>query len=122
MRFALAAVAVMVALVAGGGCAAETKRVADEDRLSAGRLDGRFRHDDPLVAMLSPREREAMQRVGMLAEPPELAEGEVDLDGDGIADPPVEEQSGMDQAGDVMMSVLSVGITLGMMAAPYLLF
>jgi len=33
-----------------------------------------------------------------------------------------EEQSGMDAAGDVMMSVLSVSITLGMMAAPYLLF
>jgi hypothetical protein len=120
MRFAW--VAVVAAVVMAGGCAAEKQRVEKEDRLSAARLDGKFRHDDPLVQMLSPREREAMQRVGMLADPPELAEGEVDEDGDGIADVPVEEPSKMDQAGDVMMSVLSVGLTLGMMAAPYLLF
>ena len=121
MRFAL--LAVVVAVVVAGGCAAEKQRLQEEDRLSAGRLDGRFRHDDPLVEMLSPTEREAMQRVGMLAPPPPLEEGEVDEDGDGIADAAVEEPpSKMDQAGDVMMSVLSVGITLGMMAAPYLLF
>jgi hypothetical protein len=33
-----------------------------------------------------------------------------------------EEKSTADKAGDVMMSVLTVGVTLGMMAAPYLLF
>jgi hypothetical protein len=68
-----------------------------------------------------------MMKQGMLAEADEGS----DLDGDGIADIDVnaaadekaaEEQSNMDAAGDVMMSVLSVGVTLGMMAAPYLLF
>ena len=122
MRYALVAVAVMVALGVGGGCTAEKARVEKEDRLSAGRLDGRFHYDDPLVQMLSPTEREAMERVGMMAPKPELLEGEVDEDGDGIADLPQEEPSQWDQAGDVMMSVLSVSITLGMMAAPYLLF
>ena len=119
MRFSWVAVVAVAVVI---GCAAEKQRVQDEERLSASRLDGRFQYDDPLVQMLSPREREAMERVGMMAPKPELAEGDVDEDGDGLADPPKEEQSSMDQAGDVMMSVLSVGITLGMMAAPYLLF
>jgi len=121
MRTALAVVAMAVALVAIGGCAAEKQRAAQAERLSAARLDGKFQQDDPLVMMLTPDQRAAMMKQGMLAD---AAEGE-DLDGDGVADADAavaEQQSGMDAAGDVMMSVLSVSITLGMMAAPYLLF
>ena len=121
MRTALAVVAMAVALVAIGGCAAEKQRAAQAERLSAARLDGKFQHDDPLVMMLTPEQRAAMAKQGMLAD---ASENE-DLDGDGVADVDAavaEEQSGMDAAGDVMMSVLSVSITLGMMAAPYLLF
>jgi hypothetical protein len=123
MRTALAVVAMAVALVAIVGCAAEKQRAVKAERLSAARLDGKFQHDDPLVMMLTPEQRTAMMRQGMLAEPDEAE----DLDGDGVADVDAaaveaEEGSGMDAAGDVMMSVLSVSITLGMMAAPYLLF
>jgi len=113
----MALVAVVLAVVAAGGCAADQKRIEKEERLSAARLDGKFRHDDPLVKMLSPAEREALARQGMLAPIPEgeeLAEGE-----DAFAE---EEKTTMDAAGDVMMSVLSVTVTLGMIAAPYLLF
>lgn len=121
MRTALAVVAMAVALVAIGGCAAEKQRAAQAERLSAARLDGKFQHDDPLVMMLTPEQRAAMAKQGMLAD---ASENE-DLDGDGVADVDAavaEEQSGMDAAGDIAMSVLSVSITLGMMAAPYLLF
>ena len=121
MRTALAVVAMAVALVAIGGCAAEKQRAVKEERLSAARLDGRFQHDDPLVMMLTPDQRAAMAKQGMLADTEEAE----DLDGDGVADVDAavaEEQSGMDAAGDIAMSVLSVSITLGMMAAPYLLF
>jgi hypothetical protein len=124
MRTALTVAVVAVALMVIGGCAAEKERAAKAERLSAARLDGRFQHDDPLVMMLTPEQRAAMMKQGMLAD----ADESEDLDGDGVADVDAaavkadEEQSGMDAAGDVMMSVLSVSITLGMMAAPYLLF
>lgn len=127
MRTALAVAVVAVAFMVAAGCSAEKVRAAKAERLSAARLDGKFQQDDPLIMMLSPEQRTAMMKQGMLAE---AAEGS-DLDGDGIADVDVnaaedekvaEEQSNMDAAGDVMMSVLSVSITLGMMAAPYLLF
>jgi hypothetical protein len=127
MRTALAVAVVAVALMVTAGCTAEKVRAAKAERLSAARLDGKFQQDDPLIMMLSPEQRTAMMKQGMLADADEGA----DLDGDGIADIDVgsaadeklaEEQSGMDAAGDVMMSVLSVSITLGMMAAPYLLF
>ena len=127
MRTALAVAVVAVAFMVAAGCSAEKVRAAKEERLSSARLDGKFQQDDPLIMMLSPEQRTAMQKQGMLAAP---AEGS-DLDGDGIADVDVhsaadeknaEEQSNMDAAGDIAMSVLSVSITLGMMAAPYLLF
>ena len=127
MRTALAVAVVAVAFMVAAGCSAEKVRAAKEERLSAARLDGKFQQDDPLVMMLTPEQRTAMMKQGMLADAKEGS----DLDGDNIADIDVdavedekaaEEQSGMDAAGDVMMSVLSVSITLGMMAAPYLLF
>jgi hypothetical protein len=127
MRLAAMVVAVMVA-VAIGGCvtAAEKKRVEREDKISASRISGKFRHDDPIVKMLSADEREALDRAGMMEARAEgdgeLGEDFVDEDGDGEDDALSENKTGMDKAGDVMMSVLSVGVTLGMMAAPYLLF
>jgi hypothetical protein len=128
MRLALVAAAVTVATVVAGGCATDKKRVEREKAFSAARLDGRFEYDDPLVLMLSPSERQAMANAGMLDVPEDgdlegavaAAEAAADDDGDGESD--VEAKSGMDKAGDVMMSVLTVSITLGMMAAPYLLF
>jgi hypothetical protein len=127
MRTALAVAVVAVAFMVAAGWSAEKVRAAKEERLSAARLDGKFQQDDPLIMMLSPEQRTAMMKQGMLAAPKEGS----DLDDDGIADVDVdavedekaaEEQSNMDAAGDVMMSVLSVSVTLGMMVAPYLLF
>ena len=127
MRTALAVAVVAVAFMVAAGCSAEKVRAAKEERLSAARLDGKFQQDDPLIMMLSPEQRTAMLKQGMLANAKEGS----DLDGDGMADIDVdsaedakaaEEQSNMDAAGDIAMSVLSVSITLGMMAAPYLLF
>ena len=127
MRTALAVAVVAVAFMVAAGCSAEEVRAAKVERLSGARLDGKFQQDDPLVMMLTPEQRTAMMKQGMLADAKEGS----DLDGDNIADIDIdaaedekaaEEQSGMDAAGDVMMSVLSVSITLGMMAAPYLLF
>ena len=118
----MALVAVVLALVAAGGCAADKKRIEQEERLSASRLSGKFHHDDPLVAMLSPAEREALHNQGMLEPGPdgELVASKEDGEGEeGDGDAP---KSLTDQAGEVMMSVLSVSVTLGMIAAPYLLF
>jgi hypothetical protein len=121
MRIALMAVVVAVAVVAG--CAAEKQRVEREEKISAARLGGKFHYDDPLVAMLTPSEREALVRAGMMDERPEgePAYGEDQGEGDETASTD-EEKSTMDKAGDMMMSVLAVSVTLGMMAAPYLLF
>lgn len=94
-----------------------------DQEFSAARLSGRFKADDPLVKMLSGSERDAMVRAGMMEEgdpddPSYLAEGEEgDDEGEGE-----DEKSSQDKAGDAVMSVLVVGVTLGMMAAPYLLF
>ena len=127
MRTALAVAVVAVAIMVVAGCSAEKVRAAKEERLSAARLDGKFQQDDPLIMMLSPEQRTAMLKQGMLANADEGS----DLDGDGIADIDVhaaadeksaEEQSNMEAAGDIMMSVLSVSVTVGMMVAPYLLF
>ena len=125
MRFAWLAVVAAVVLMADG-CAEDQKRIEREKQFSAARINGKFRVDDPLVRMLSPDERQAMVRQGMLDVPEDGdVEGAVaaaeDEDGDGEPDS-LEEKSDMDKAGDVMMSVLSVSITLGMMVAPYLLF
>ena len=128
MRFALVAVALVAATVVAGGCAADKKRVEREKAFSAARLDGRFEYDDPLVLMLSADERQAMVNAGMLDVPEDgdlegaIAEAEAAADEDGDGKDDLEEKTGMDKAGDVMMSVLTVSVTLGMMAAPYLLF
>ncbi len=118
----MVAVAVALAVAMAGGCATtEKERLAQEkeDRISAARLGGKFRHEDPLVQMLSPEERVALDRAGMLAEPDpeELAAADTENAAAEDAD-----KSSMDKAGDVMIAVLSVVIPLGMAAAPYLLF
>ena len=116
MRIALMAVVAAFAMTVAGGCAAEKQRVEKDNKISAARLDGKFRHDDPIVQMLTDDQRAALGRQGM------LAEGIEDEPADGDVAAEDSEQSNMDTAGDIAMSVLTVGVTLGMMAAPYLLF
>jgi hypothetical protein len=118
MRSILVVVGLALAL---GGCAAEEQREKDEKAFAATRLNGKFRESDPIVQMLSPNERAAMANQGLIDDSePELGPDGEPLDAE-LADgkPP---KSKMDKAGDAMMSVLTVGVTLGMMAAPYLLF
>jgi hypothetical protein len=118
----MAPVAVVLAMMMAG-CAAEQIKAEKEERISAARLSGKFQHDDPLVKMLSPEERGALDRAGMLAPRPEGEELAGDPDSmDEAATFDDEEKSTSEKAGDVLMSVLSVSVTLGMMAAPYLLF
>jgi hypothetical protein len=122
----LVVVAVGMALLVGA-CSAmqdmEDKRAKRDQEFSAGRLDGKFGADDPIVHMLSPEERNALDHAGLMAEPlppdeADAAAAGADDDTDIDGRPKTKAQ----KAGDVMMSVLTVGITLGMMAAPYLLF
>jgi hypothetical protein len=104
-----------------GGCAAEEQRAKEEKAYSATRLSGKFRANDPIVQMLSPNEQQAMANQGLLEE----SEPELGPDGEPIDDQLADgkpEKSDMDKVGDAMMSVLTVSVTLGMMAAPYLLF
>ena len=127
MRMAL--VAVVLAMVVAGGCAGEKQKAVHEEQISAARLSGKFRYDDPLVTMLSPTERAALDRAGMMqAKPPP----EFDADGNEIAaaDETGDESSAeaetdkstVDKAGEAMMAVLAVIVPIGMAAAPYLLF
>jgi hypothetical protein len=126
MRLVAMAVVVMVTM-AIGGCvtAAEKKRVEQDDKISAARISGKFRHDDPLVKMLSDDERGALQNAGMMEARAEGADelGEGDSgDGDDAQAKDDADKSGMDKAGDVMIAVLSVVVPIGMAVAPYLLF
>ena len=126
-RMRMALVAVVLAMAVAGGCAADKKRVEHDDKITAARLGGKFRHDDPLVKMLSPSERDALGRAGMLQASPEPeldADGNPILADDETGEEPTddEEHSAADTASGVMMSVLAVIIPLGMAAAPYLLF
>jgi hypothetical protein len=80
--------------------------------------------------MLSPTERAALDRAGMMqAKPaPELdADGNEivvagDETGDETGDDTDDEKSTADKAGDVMLAMLSVIVPIGMAVAPYLLF
>ena len=114
----------VLAVLAADGCGMEKDRERlREERFSAARLSGSYKADDPMVQMLSPGEREAMVRAGMM-EPEEL-DGAMDLaegeDGDDEGEDEGEKTTS-EKAGDAVMSMLVVGVTLGMMAAPYLLF
>jgi hypothetical protein len=119
----LVVVAVGVALLVGACGAMDEKRAKRDHEFSAGRLDGKFGSDDAIVHMLSPEERNALDHAGLMAEPlppdeADAAAAGADDDTDIDGRPKTKAQ----KAGDVMMSVLTVGVTLGMMAAPYLLF
>jgi hypothetical protein len=125
-RAAMVAVAVVVVAMAVGCAATEKQRLEaeHEEKISAARMSGKLRNDDPLVVMLSPDERAALGRADMLEEP---AEGDVAAAADPNADPDEVDADGKprttaDKAGDVMIAVMSVVVPLGMAIAPYFLF
>ena len=117
-------VAVVLGLLVAGGCAAtaDKKKAEREDRLSASKIGGKFQRDDPLVQMLSPEERVALDRAGMLAP----GDDEIGPDGEPIASDETSEEadegSAANKAGGIALSVLSVVLPIGMAVAPYLLF
>jgi hypothetical protein len=126
-RTAMAVVAAAVVTMALGCAVTEKQRLETEheEKISAARMSGKLRHDDPLVVMLSPDEREALGRAGMLEEP---HEGDVAADAaDPNGDPDEVDEDGKprttaDKAGDVAIAVMSVVVPLGMAIAPYFLF
>ena len=121
-------VVVALGLLLAAACGTEKSRVKEpDDGFTAARLDGRYDDDDRIVKMLSPEQRDALDRAGMMrhsavddaAGDGELAEGdEVAADEEGED---AEHTTGEKVTG-TMMSLLAVGVTLGMMVAPYLLF
>ncbi len=99
------------------GCAAEQKRIGDAEDIgpefSAARLGQPSRS---MLTYLSPEERDALEKVGMEAPDPGLGDLEA---AESLDDENVETSEKVARA---TISVLGVGLTLGAMAAPYLLF
>lgn len=115
-----------VALLVAGACAPERNRVADldaDDGISAERLGGGIEGQGSIVHLLSPEERVALDRAGLIRHKDEQT---ALADVEGIDDEVVEEgeDEGVTSAEvtGTMMSLLAVGISLGVMVAPYLLF
>jgi len=114
-------VAVGLLLVGAGACGTEKSRPKDDDgNFSAAQLGGRYKPDDPIVQMLSPEQRQALRDADMMQEPDPDATDELG-DDQAAADGEEESTTGEKVAGS-MMSLLAVGISLGVMVAPYLLF
>lgn len=119
-------VAALMAAVVLGGCAAEKARV-DQRRqdLSAAALGV---PSSSLLRHLTPEERDALDRAGMtdrvvseeaMGGAPD-ADGEDDLSADEVGDD--EPDSTSEKAGKIGIAVLQVGLTLGMLAAPFFMF
>ncbi len=112
-------VAVVLAL-GMAGCAMDQEKIAKDEEITAARLNGRYSQDDPILQMLSPEERQALRQAGMMQE--ELPGGDL-TEIDGAAPQADDDQPTFAQkAQGTMVSVLQVGVTLGMMVAPFLLF
>ena len=119
MRTVLMATALLLGLV--GGCTMEDSHrpyfhddSKDLPEFSAARLGQPF-DDASISEVLSPEEREAlsMSEFADMFAPPE---------NDGGERPAPRGQSTGDKIAGASMSLIGVGITLGAMAAPYLLF
>lgn len=118
MRTAMLAAAMAVAITVWG-CATEKPRPERDDFMSASTLGV---PSDSLLRHLTPEERAALDRVGMTDKiKAEEAMGDPEPDAD-LEAPDAEHESGADRAGKMGVAVLQVGITLGMLAAPFFLF
>lgn len=113
----VALVSGVVGAVALLGCAAEQARVDQRRRdLSAAALGT---PSPSLLSTLTPEERAALDRFGMAGASQPDEEGEEPVD-DGGGEEGGERAS--ETAGKVGVAVLQVGLTLGMLAAPFFLF
>ncbi len=101
-------------------CAAEQARVEQRRRdLSAAALGTPSRS---LLAQLTPEERVALERAGMGGPAASSEEPDAPIDDPSDPEAPEEPERATETAGKVGVAVLQVGLTLGMLAAPFFLF
>lgn len=116
-------VAVGAVLMVVGGCSAKWLE-SDFDRdnlpeISAADL-GVPERPTPAYRHLSPEEIEALERAGIDTHyPDDRAVGDPDAEADPEGFPG---ETGEDKTGKAIVSVLTVGVTLGALAAPFFLF
>jgi hypothetical protein len=125
MRTAVTAVAIYALLLVGGcGMMEQNKpeEQVDADLTADDLGTGDFSADDDIIKMLPAEQREALEQSGMIrpAKHADAADGDGADDGDLGADHDGDSTS--KKVGGTMMSILAVGFSLGIMAAPYLLF
>jgi hypothetical protein len=119
----LAVVGVGALLVVVGGCSAKWLQ-SDYDRenlpeISAADL-GVPDRPTPAYPHLSPEEIEALERAGIATHYPDdraVGDPDAEVDDEGFAG-----ETGEDKTGKAIMSVLTVGVTLGALAAPFFMF
>jgi hypothetical protein len=124
-------VAAVCALLCVGACGTERNRPeeqVDADVTAEDLGDGGLAADDDIVQMLSPDQRAALEQNGMIraaeaADPSDTDTANADEAGDEDgADADHKNESTSKKVGGAMMSLLAVGFSIGVMAAPYLLF
>ena len=113
-----------VAALVGGACGMEKERAKDDAAFSAEHL-GDPDDEESIADLLSPEQREALERSGMktgpqLADDDELPHHRKAAGEDEQPKGRLERTS--DTAGKLGVALLSVGVTLGALAAPFFLF
>ena len=117
--WAIGAGVVVAAVVLAGACSTEQER--PKSPFSAGRLDDS--DDETIADLLSPDERKALERSGVQVGQHHDEGGEL-----GSTDEPTKDEPkssfdrSADKAGKLGVALLSVGVTLGALAAPFFLF
>lgn len=102
-----------------GACGALERAAHEDDRAFGAQHLGDPYGEHALADVLSPEQREAADRVGIRVGEPELgSDGEVDGRSGNLEG----EESTSDTAGRVGVTALSVGMTLGMLVAPFFLY
>ena len=111
-----------VAALVGGACGMEKERAKQDAAFSAEHL-GDLDDEDSIVDLLSPEQREAVERSGIKTGP-QLADDDEELSPRGKPAATDEQPKGgiEDTAGKLGVALLSVGVTLGALAAPFFLF
>lgn len=122
-RLAVVAVGVVLALM--GGCSSTSQMFSsDFDRenlpeISAADL-GVPERPTPAYQHLTPEERDAMDRAGIATHYPDtnaVGDAAAEADDEGFRG-----ENGEDKTGKAIVSILSVGVTLGALAAPFFMF
>jgi hypothetical protein len=112
-----------VAALVGGACGMEKEHAKHDAAFSAEHL-GDADEDDSFAALLSPEEREAVERSGMTKDPHPDDDEQSPQPNHAATDeqPKGNFERNADTAGKLGVALLSVGVTLGAIAAPFFLF